>query len=144
MIVKLKGNLLQYALIGDVEEMQLEINQFLLISIINYNNLESFYQRMLAGLLRGEDRYRIKSNRENRTGRSDIIIKDLLSKKIAVVIEVKIAERSNELDARCDKALKQIEDEQYAYDLQQEGYQRILKYGIAFYKTTCLIKCVED
>ena len=142
-ISRQKGKLLQYALNGDTDTMQLEINQFLLSSISYYDNLESFYHGMLAGLLRGEARYELKSNRENGTGRSDIIIKDLLSKKIAVVIEVKIAEHSNELDARCDKALKQIEDEQYAYDLQQEGYQRILKYGIAFYKKTCLIKCVE-
>lgn len=41
---------------------------------------------------------------------------------------------------KCDEALKQIEVNQYELELQQEGYENIIKYGISFYRKDCMIK----
>jgi hypothetical protein len=37
-------------------------------------------------------------------------------------------------------ALEQIEKERYDERLRQEGYQNIVKYGLAFYRKECLVK----
>ena len=44
------------------------------------------------------------------------------------------------LDAACDKALTQIEDQQYAAVLEEDGMKTIIKYGIACYKKECKVK----
>lgn len=42
-----------------------------------------------------------------------------------------------------DKALKQIEDRQYAVNY-EEYFAEILCYGISFYKKRCLVKMAES
>lgn len=39
-----------------------------------------------------------------------------------------------------DKALAQIEDQQYAASLEEDGMKTIIKYGIACYKKECKVK----
>lgn len=39
-----------------------------------------------------------------------------------------------DLDAACEDALGQIEDNHYIEVLEEDGVEKILKYGIAFYK----------
>ena len=39
----------------------------------------------------------------------------------------------------CEKALAQIEDNHYEEELEDEGIEDILKYGIAFYKKRCKV-----
>jgi hypothetical protein len=58
----------------------------------------------------------------------------------AVIFELKVAASMQELSAKCGEALRQIEEKRYAKDLEQEGYQTILKYGIAFYKKDCMVR----
>ena len=36
--------------------------------------------------------------------------------------------------------LRQIEEQKYEETLRQEGYQNIMKYGIAFYRKECMAK----
>lgn len=55
------------------------------------------------------------------------------------MIELKYADDRN-LDAACDKALAQIEDQQYAASLEEDGMKTIIKYGIACYKKECKVK----
>ena len=38
------------------------------------------------------------------------------------------------------EALEQIEKQDYAAALRQEGYRDILKYGVAFYRKECMVK----
>lgn len=45
-----------------------------------------------------------------------------------------------ERNAACDKALAQIEDQQYAASLEEDGMKTIIKYGIACYKKECKVK----
>ena len=70
--------------------------------------------------------YLVKSNREGGTGRSDLFIKSLSKRGIAIVIEFKIAKDIDELEKRADDALKQIEEKKYDEELRSEGYKNIV------------------
>lgn len=48
--------------------------------------------------------------------------------------------QTQELEKKCDEALKQIEERKYEEPLRQEGYRDILKYGVTFYKKDCMVK----
>ena len=52
---------------------------------------------------------------------------------------MKYAEDGN-LEAACQKALKQIEDKKYEARLKEDGMRSIIKYGIACYKKECKVK----
>jgi hypothetical protein len=54
-----------------------------------------------------------------------------------VIFEIKWTNNIHELSAKCKEALQQIEEKQYAKDLENEGYKNILKYGIAFCGKNC-------
>ena len=77
----------------------------------------------------------ILSNRESGDGFSDILIKTKGQENpIGIVIELKYSENEKLLDKDCRDALQQIEDRDYGQELRNHGYQKILKYGIAFYQ----------
>lgn len=89
---------------------------------------------MLLGLLQYEDSWFIKSNMESGEGFSDILLET--QNRTGIVIEVKYAEDGN-LDRWCGEALAQIERNNYAARLVDDGMKTIIKYGIAFYKKHC-------
>jgi len=93
---------------------------------------ENYYHGFLTGHITGRRGYSVKSNRESGKGRSDITICEFQKRKIAVIIEIKIAEKYADLDKKCEEALKQIEDKKYEAELKEQSYHNIIKYGIAF------------
>lgn len=99
---------------------------------------ENFYHGILLGLLSHREDWNIYSNAESGEGFSDILI-EIESKLIGIIIEVKYPDKEN-LEAGCQKALKQIELMNYAEKLRQDGMITILKYGIACYKKGCKIE----
>ena len=117
---------------GNAEGFEEEVNNWLDESISYHDNYESFYHGFLAGLLMGRRGYRVESNRENGKGRTDITICEYRKRTFAVVIEVKIAQNYLDLDAACDRAMKQIEDKCYVSNMKKNGYKKVLKYGVAF------------
>ena len=125
---------------GNTDAIETEINCWLRKCISYHDNYENFYHGFLAGLLIGSDEYIVKSNRESGNGRSDIMICEYQLRKIAVIIEIKVAGKFAELDKKCDEALQQIEDRSYETELIDECYQNIIKYGVAFYQKSCKIK----
>lgn len=135
-----KGVLLNAVLGGDAETFELEVNRWLLKSISYHDGYENFYHGFLVGLLEYSDEYLVESNRESGIGRNDIVVKNVLTREIAVVLEIKSVGKGETLDSMCDVALKQIEDRQYEVGLENEGYKKILKYGIAFEGKRCKIK----
>ena len=72
--------------------------------------------------------------------RSDLFIKSVSRRGIAIVVEFKIANDIDDLEKKADEAIEQIENRKYDMELRSEGYKNIFKYGIAFYKKDCLIK----
>ena len=135
-----KGVLLNAVLGGDAETFELEVNRWLLKSISYHDGYENFYHGFLVGLLEYSDEYLVESNRESGTGRNDIVIKNVLTCEIAVILEIKSVGKGETLDSMCDVALQQIEDRQYEVGLVNEGYKKIIKYGIAFEGKRCKIK----
>ena len=57
---------------------------------------------------------------------------------MGIIIEVKYA-HDGDLDTACREALKQIEYTKYEDDLEDDGVENILKYGIACYKKRCRV-----
>ncbi len=135
-----KSILLNAVLNGDAETFEFEVNKWLLKSISYHDGYENFYHSFLVGLLEYSDEYLVESNRESDTGRNDIVIKNVLTREIAVIIEIKSVSKGETLDSMCDVALKQIEDRQYEVGLINEVYKKIVKYGIAFEGKRCKIK----
>lgn len=135
-----KSVLLNAILDGDAETFELEVNRWLLKSISYHDGYENFYHGFLVGLLEYSDEYLVESNRESGTGRNDIVIKNVLTREIAVILEIKSVGKGETLDSMCDVALQQIEDRQYEVSLVNEGYKKILKYGIAFERKRCKIR----
>ena len=98
---------------------------------------ENFYHGILIGILGLKERWGISSNKESGDGYSDIVIETEDMEK-GIIIEAKYAEDGN-LETACEKALEQIENNHYEEELEDEGIDEILKYGIAFYKKRCKV-----
>ena len=130
----------QSTLNGDCETMAQLLSDNLMETISFYDYQESYYHGFLAGMLKNIGNYIVLSNRESGNGRPDILLKYPSVRGKAVIMEIKIARTYQELERRCDEALKQIEDQKYEEALRQEGYSDILKYGIAFYRKECMVK----
>ncbi len=125
---------------GDCNTMAQILSDNLMETISFYDYQESYYHGFLAGMLKNIGNYIVLSNRESGNGRLDILLKYPSVRGKAVIMEIKIARTYQELERRCDEALKQIEDQKYEEALRQEGYSDILKYGIAFYRKECMVK----
>lgn len=109
-------------------------------SISYYDSTESFYHGYLLGILGGIGGYKISSNKEKGNGRPDLVLELHNPKQAAMIIEIKRARKFGEMDALCDEALGQIEEQNYAAELLDEGYQKIYKYGFCFCKKVCMVK----
>ncbi|MCD7862435.1 MAG: ATP-binding protein [Lachnospiraceae bacterium] len=98
---------------------------------------ENFYHGILLGILSFKDGWAVDSNRESGTGYFDIQI-ETEDEDVGIIIEVKYAEHEK-YDAACAEAMQQIEDQNYTAELQKDGMQTILKYGIACYRKQCRV-----
>lgn len=125
---------------GNTEEFEDILGDWLDETISYYDGREVYYHGFLSGVLSGFKGYSVKSNRESGVGRPDLLIMKRKQHELAVIIEVKVAEKFAELDKKCDEALQQIEDRNYEAELIDECYQNIIKYGVAFYQKSCKIK----
>jgi len=126
---------------GDAATAEKLLSDVLLKSISYYDTAEKFYHGFLTALLTGTGEYEVKSNRETGEGRSDIFMRPRRGDRLPVIIiEVKIAAARTDKAAKSQEALQQIEDKHYADEAIAEGYTKILKYGIAFFKKECVIK----
>ena len=111
-------------------------------TFVKKSKKENFYHGILLGLLGYKDTWIISSNEESGDGYSDILVRSE-DEEIGIVIEVKYAE-NGKLEEACQEALQQIERKGYQEELQEEGIEHILKYGIACYKKRCKIMLVDD
>ena len=102
---------------------------------------ENFYHGVLLGILGVKNRWGISSNREMGEGYADILAEPDTG-DMGIIIEVKYVHDGN-LDSVCKKALKQIEYTKYEDDLEDDGIENILKYGIACYKKRCRVMLAQ-
>ena len=125
---------------GDPEKMAEILSENLMETISFYDYQESYYHGFLAGMLKNIGNYIVQSNRESGSGRPDILVRYPSVRGKAVIIEIKVSKTYQDLEEKCDEALRQIEEQKYEETLRQEGYQDILKYGVAFYRKECMVK----
>ena len=138
--VKDLSNLYTAIINGEVETFEFELGRLLMETISFNDYYENFYHGFVVGVLANMHDYIIKSNREGGTGRSDLFIKSVSKRGVAIVIEFKIAKNIDDLEKRAEDALKQIEEKGYDMELRSEGYKNIKKYGISFYEKDCYVK----
>lgn len=128
---------------GDAQKFQELFNSYMSRSISIRDTCsrkemkENFYHGMLLGILQCESRWIVKSNQESGVGYGDIILQ-IPEENIGCVIELKYAENGS-FDTSCKEALSQIEKNDYAAVLRDEGIGTIYVYGVACYKKTCRI-----
>ena len=121
---------------GDDGAVTKEMTRLLRRTISYYDYNESFYHAFLAGLFSGAG-YQVESNKEHGEGRSDVIVKNYENGQIAV-FEVKRSRKREALQRDCEQALKQIDDRRYAEEF-AEDYDRVLCFGIAFFRKQCRV-----
>ena len=118
---------------GDSKKMGGLLGRQLLSTISFYDSAENFYHGFLTGILSQSNEYQVKSNRESGNGRSDIMVKSLSLRGRAFVLEVKVSDRIDDLEA-------QIYEKKYMEELRMEGYRKIDCYGVAFYRKDCEVR----
>ncbi len=104
------------------------------ISFYDYN--ENFYHAFIARILSCSG-YRVKSNREQGDGRSDIVLYDDRRHR-AVILELKYSKQLKDMERYCEMALQQIRKRRYGESM--EEYDEIICYGISFFKKRCMVK----
>ncbi len=132
---------------GDTEEAQRHLRNYLKKTISIRDTFarrelkENFYHGMLLGLLAFKGNWVVSSNSEAGEGYADILVEvDDDEEPMGIVIEVKYA-RDGNLEAASQEALGQIENRQYGNVFYDEDIEKVLKYGIAFYRDKCRILC---
>lgn len=123
----------------DAEKVREELTQMLYTSISFHDYYENFYHGFLTGILYGMGDYVVKSNRESGTGRTDLWLKPVSRRQTAYIFEFKIAKKEEELEKMAEAALQQIHDKQYDKELMEDGYKKIVKYGVSFYEKDCSV-----
>ena len=133
----------QAIIMQDVPNLQKHLQDFLRQTISIYDaSSESFYHGLMLGLYAiMNNRYRITSNREAGDGRYDIQMMPLNKKMPGILIELKVLRGTvapenvtEKLTALSEMALQQIDEKNYAFEMQDEGITQKMKLGIAFYK----------
>lgn len=103
---------------------------------------ENFYHGILLGLLSHRGDWDVDSNIESGDGYSDIQV-EIEEESIGLVIEVKYAD-NGDLEAGCKEAFKQIEETGYEERLKEDGMTRIIRYGIACWKKSCMVRVEKE
>lgn len=100
---------------------------------------ESFYHGLVLGMVAQEQEYSIQSNGESGIGRYDIMMiprRGERSALPAVIMEFKLFDPDKEdtLEDTARRALRQVEDRNYAARLLDQGFrgEEILEYGFGF------------
>ena len=102
-----------------------------------YDTAENFYHGFLAGILSEHPDYKVKSNRENGAGRTDLILLQRDGYKNAVILEFKVCRNGMDEEQTAKIALEQINIKGYDEEVKAEGYRNIIKYGMAFCGKSC-------
>lgn len=125
---------------GDGESAGSFLSKQLMETISFYDYAENYYHGFLAGLLKCQDKYEILSNRESGLGRPDIAMREMKFRGMAIILELKTAEKFEDMERLCGEALEQIGKQQYEKAFLAEGCCSVKKYGLCFYKKGCIVK----
>ena len=134
----------QAVLDGDTEGMADYVSDLLEQTISTFDSAESFYHGFFLSLLYGTKGYTVRSNREEGIGRPDIVLYPNRPKNPAIIFEVKIRKKFNEMQDGINEAFRQIKDQKYEEGILDDGYIGSVCYGICFCKKTCIVERYPD
>ncbi len=123
---------------GEGETIREFLDNQLLDTVSFYDAYESFYHGFLLALLSTCGDWQVTSNAETGRGRSDILVQRK-DRKVGFVVEIKNVREEKELDAACQKAMKQIEERDYTALLRRYRVKKIWTYAIAFWEKECKV-----
>ena len=132
-----KDNLYKALLGRNAQDFAEQITDLLRKTIRYYDSTESFYNGLISGLLSGNVYYKVESNRETGDERSDLVLYQQDVAQNAVILEFKVCGKNETADDAAKRALKQINDRDYASKAREDGYKNIIKYGVAFKGKMC-------
>ncbi len=121
---------------GDIETVRDGLSQYLEVLTSSFDaqkGKEAFYHGFVLGLtatLTGD--YQIRSNRETGYGCYDVAAFPRIAGRSGIIIECKYAETENNLAAKVQEALQQIEERDYDAEFRAQGVEHVLHYGMAF------------
>lgn len=124
---------------GNETGFQAGLTELLQDTISFYDNAESFYHGFMIGVLGHLRTHVIKSNREAGNGRYDILVRSADIRQPVILMELKVAKDYTSLQKEAEEGLKQIEKNNYDRELDREGYKKSIRYGISFYKKSCVL-----
>lgn len=133
------------------DELKLQLEKFLKQTVSSFDTgYEGFYHGWLLGIYAiMNNLYYVTSNRESGDGRFDIQLKPMKITMPGFLIEIKVLRDApgkdgvaEQLQLLAKEALNQINSKKYDVEMRTEGVQRIVKFGIAFYKKQVEI-CAE-
>ena len=132
-----KDNLYKALLGRNAQDFAEQITDLLRKTISYYDSTESFYNGLISGLLSGNVYYKVESNRETGDERSDLVLYQQDVAQNAEILEFKVCGKNETADDAAKRALKQINDRDYASKAREDGYKNIIKYGVAFKGKMC-------
>ena len=138
-----RGVLNKAVLEGDTEGMANYVTKLLKRSISVFDNDESFYHGFFLSLLYGVPDYQPRSNREEGDGRPDIVLYPENPTDPAIIFEIKIRKKFNEMQDGLKEAYDQIRDKKYEEGILDDGYAWVVSYGICFCKKSCIVGVYE-
>ena len=121
------------------DKVRAYLNKLLVSTISYYDQKESFYHGIMTGILSCIINVEIKSNRESGNGRPDIVLRDMQNSR-AIVFEFKYSDSFAQIKRDADLAMEQIHDKHYVEELLAEGYETVLRVGIAFFAKVCAVR----
>ena len=134
-----KSILYKAVLDGDTDKIEEYVSDLLFQCISTFDSHEAFYHGFFLSILYGVPNYDVKSNREEGIGRPDIALYPYRPKDPAIIFEVKVRKKFNEMENGLKEAYKQIRDQKYEEGILEDGYIGSKSYGICFCKKSCIV-----
>ena len=134
-----RGVLNKAVLEGDTEGIENYVSGLLARTISVFDSDESFYHGFFLSLLYNVPNYSPRSNREEGDGRPDIVLYPNRPTDPAIIFEIKIRKKFNEMQDGLKEAYDQIRDKKYEEGILDDGYAGVISYGICFCKKSCIV-----
>ena len=135
--------LVKAVLDGDTDAIADYVSGLLQKTISTFDSEESFYHGFFLSLLYGVPYYSPQSNREEGIGRPDITLYPDRPKDPAIIFEVKVRKKFNEMEDGLKEAFDQIKTRKYEEGILDDGYYGVKSYGICFCKKSCIVGKME-
>ena len=123
----------------DTEAISEFVNSILEQCISYFDSDESFYHGIFLSMLYGTPGYSVRSNREEGNGRTDIVLYPNRPKDPAILFELKVRKKFNEMEDGIEEAFTQIRDQKYEEGILDDRYAGVISFGVCFCKKSCIV-----